>query len=267
MPESMHKPLIEMRNISREINGSNNKIKTLLSNVSWSLHQDSRVAVLSKSQPSAQAFLQCASGVTQAQTGSVTINGNISWPIGMRGGLSPAMSGRHNAYFLQQIYGEAGQEKRDLEFIQSLAGINDELFRKPIKRYSKVIGERFYIALALAFEFDAYIIPKSYIWKSEALNERQADFYQALKERTEGKPLVMAGSDHNFLREFCNEGILIENGEIAFSGEINDCLSRFNESTDSEQLQEEELEEDVMISDPKSVDEDYKDSASSDNIW
>ena len=266
-PKIVDKPLIEMRNISREINASNNKTKTLLSNISWSLSRSSRVAVLSNSPVSSQAFLECASGVTPTQKGSIAIHGNISWPIGMRGGLLPNLSGKHNASFLQQIYGDSVFRSREMDFIQSLADISDELFNKPIKCYSKVIRERFYIALGLAFEFDAYIIPKSYIWKSEGLNDRQLDFHKVLRQRTEGKPLIMTGNDHDFMQEYCDEGILLENGEITFSGTFQDCRNRFNETDKSEQLQEELLiDQDESNNKASSYDE-FNDTDLNDDIW
>ena len=263
----MSKTIIEIKNVSREINAANDKTKVLLSDISWTCHTGSRVAVLSRSHLSAQAFLECASGVTAAQKGSVTINGHISWPIGMRGGLSPNLSGKQNALFLQRIYGETGQESRDLEFIRCLADINEELFRKPIKNYSRVVKERFFIAAGLAFDFDAYVLTRSHLWKSGELNARQKDFHDTLRDRTSDKPLLITGNDYGFLQEFCSEGLILEEGKIVFAGSFEDCRQRIDEealSTSSQDDLLDELDEDRTKS---GREEDDEESSLDGEIW
>ena len=61
---------------------------------------------------------------------------------------------------------------------------------------------RFYLAITLAFDFDVYIIPKIFAWKSDATSERLLRLQQALRERTEGKSLIMAHTDFNFLQQY-----------------------------------------------------------------
>ena len=84
---------------------------------------------------------------------------------------------------------------------------------------------RFYLAVALAFDFDTYIIPKIFAWKPDATSERLLRLQQALRERTAGKSLIMAHTDYNILQEYCQDGIVLHNGTIVYSGRLNACQS------------------------------------------
>ena len=143
----------------------------------------------------AHAFLDCAAGIATPQQGDVSIQANVSWPLGSKGGLPNSLSGRQNAKFLQGVYGLGGQERQDLDQIQTLADLEEGFFDKPLKSYNKFMRARFNLAVAMVFDFDVYVVPKQFAWKSNATSERMLRLQRALKERTAGKSILMT----NFL--------------------------------------------------------------------
>ena len=254
--------LIKIINTSRTAIASNQKTKNLLSDVTWTLTPGQKIAVFSTSQLSAQAFLECASGVTPPQTGKVEINGNVSWPIGMKGGLSSSLSGQHGAGFLHQIYGKPGKKQQEIEFIQNLSEVGEDLFNKPLKLCSQNLRERIFIAMGLAFDFDAYFIAKSYMWKSDRQHERRSNYIQALRDKTHDKSLVMTGIDYDFMKEFCNQGIVLHEGRIDHSGTFEECRDIINrlmaeKTTDDRWLEETEIIESTNRS--KNDESDFED--------
>ena len=82
-----------------------------------------------------------------------------------------------------------------------------------------------FLAVALAFDFDTYIIPKIFAWKSDATSERLLRLQQALRERTAGKSLIMTHTDYNVLQQYCQDGIVLHNGTISYSGRLDACQS------------------------------------------
>ena len=119
----------------------------------------------------AHAFLDPADH--EPQRGEVSIQAHESWPVGAKGGLLTSLTGRQNARFLQGIYGHRGEQWQDLNQIQVLADLEEGYFDKPLRTYNKFMRARFNLAVALAFDFDVYIVPKHFAWKSKATSERR----------------------------------------------------------------------------------------------
>jgi len=207
----------------------------------------------------AHALLDCAAGVATPQEGNVTIQANVSWPLGAKGGLSSSLSGRQQAKFLQSIYGVGGQQLRELQWIERLAGLKENYFEKPLRKYNKQMRDRFHLAVALAFEFDVYIVPQQFAWKSNTTSETLLELNQALKDRTSGKSVLMTNSDFNFLEQFCDEGLVLHKGSIVYTGSFSDCrawyeanISKAPEEDNDLQLESDEevptteLESDIL---------------------
>ena len=66
--------------------------------------------------------------------------------------------------------------------------------------------------------FDVFIIPKVFAWRSDAKSERLLNLQQALRSRTAGKSMLMAHTDFAFLEQFCEQGIVLHEGKIVFTG-------------------------------------------------
>ena len=216
-------PLLKLNRVSREILDHRDNAKRLLDDVSWELSQGDRIALISTSSLSARAFLECAAGVVPPQKGTVDINVNVSWPLGARGGILNNLSARDSTTFLHGVYGEYGKLKRDLDFVSNLAGLDKIFFNRPLKTYNKLMRSRFYLAVSLAFNFDAYIIPRTFAWTSNANSDRALLFQDVLTKRVEGKSLIMAHNDFNILGRFCTDGIVLDQGAIVFSGPLQEC--------------------------------------------
>ena len=82
---------------------------------------------------------------------------------------------------------------------------------------------RFNLAVALAFDFDVYIVPKQFAWKSKATSERLLRLQAALKDRLAGKSILMTNTDFDFIAEFCDQGLVLDQGAIVYSGSFADC--------------------------------------------
>ena len=220
---SSNRPLLSMHNIVRDVSRPKEVTKRLLSDINWQLLDGQRVGVISSSMNEAHAFLECAAGVVSVQKGEVQINANVSWPIGARGGLMNNLTGRENASLLQGVYGHGGERTQDLNTIAALADLDEGFFDKPLKVYNKLMRSRFYLAVALAFDFDVFIIPKTFAWKTNTRSERLLNLQQALRSRTAGKSLLMTHTDFAFLEQFCEEGIVLHQGTIIFNGTFDQC--------------------------------------------
>jgi len=259
---SLSGPLISLCDITRDVNSSKDNVRRVLKNVSWELQEGQRVGVIAKSMQEAHAFLDCAAGISTPQKGHVSIQAHVSWPLGSKGGLSSALSGRKNARFLQGVFGHGGQQRNDLDQIEKLADLEQGYFDKPLRSYNKYMRARFYLAVSLVFDFDVYVIPQQFAWKSNTSSERVLRLHKALMDRTSGKSILMTNTDFDFLGKFCNEGLVLNQGSIAYAGSFTECrawyeanISKSPEEDIDQQLDPEEavptteLESDLLEDD------------------
>ena len=244
-------PLIDLLHITREVASRTGKVKRLLSDVSWQLHPGQRVGVISGSMQEAHAFLNCAAGITRPQQGHVTIQTHVSWPLGARGGMLNNLTGRENACFLQGVYGHGGRRRYDLEQIQFLADLEEGYFDQPLKKYNKFMRARFNLAVSLAFDFDVYIVPKDFAWKSNPNSERLIRLQNALRTQTAGKSVLMANTDFDFLAEFCDEAVVLNQGSISYYGSFEDCRAWYEININK--APEDDTEEDQEIDEQRDV--------------
>jgi len=215
--------LISFRNVTRRISTSKNKNRRILSNINWILKEGQRVGIVAKSMQEAHAFLECASGISMPQEGNVLIEANVSWPIGVKGGLSSSLSGRQNARFLAAVYNHGSNQQELVEKIERLADLGEGFFDIPLKNYSKSMRSRFYLAVSLLLSFDVYILPQIFAWKSNPSSKNIIQFQKILKKQTDGKSIIMANVDFNFLERFCNQGLVLDKGSVAYSGSFMEC--------------------------------------------
>ena len=262
--KSSSRPLISLRHITRDVNTSKDNVRRLLKNVSWELQEGQRVGVIADSMLEAHAFLDCAAGITSPQKGQVAIRSHVSWPVGVKGGLSSALSGRQNARFLQGVYGHGGQQRNDLDQIERLADLERGYFDKPLKSYNKYMRARFYLAVSLVFDFDVYVIPQLSAWKSNTSSEKVLRLHQALRDRTSGKSILMTNTDFSFLEQFCDDGLVLNQGSIAYSGSFSECRAWYeaNISKAPEEDIDLQLDSEEALS-TKELESDLLD----DNLW
>ena len=265
---SSNSPLVSMHNVVRDVSRPKEMTKRLLSDINWQLLDGQKVGVISSSMLEAHAFLECAAGVVPVQKGEVQINANVSWPIGVRGGLMNNLTGRENASLLQGVYGHGGERTEDLNSIAALADLEKGFFDKPLKVYNKLMRGRFYLAVGLAFDFDVFIIPKVFAWRSDAKSERLLNLQQALRSRTAGKSMLMAHTDFAFLEQFCEQGIVLHEGKIVFTGTFDQCrnwyLTNIKQCPIDDALDAESYEEETDSDGNQNPDDDQE---LNDDLW
>ena len=148
--------------------------------------------------------------------------------------------------------------------IEKLADLEKNYFDKPLKSYNKYMRARFYLAVSLAFDFDVYVIPQLSAWKSNTSSEKVLRLHQALRDRTAGKSILMTNTDFSFLEQFCDDGLVLNQGSIAYSGSFSECRDWYeaNISKAPEEDTDMQIESEEVLS-TKELDSDLLD----DNLW
>lgn len=213
---------IRLTGVSKKYQTANG-YKIILDDVSLSLPREN-IAILGPNGAGKSTFLRLLGNVEYPNSGKIKINGSISWPLGLTGGFQPTLTGRQNAFFVCSIYClDKSKISERLSFIERFAEIGD-FFDMPVKKYSSGMRARLGFALSMAFDFDIYLV-------DEITSVGDAHFRQkatnAFKELYKKSTLLMVSHDMNTLKENCHAAILLNNGKLLYTKDLNAAIEMY----------------------------------------
>ena len=251
--------LIEFKRACREEPSLRGRSRCLLKDISLSLREGQTIGVFSDSSRSAHALLECASKIAPLHSGKVDVRANVSWPMPSRGALEGVMTGRQNAKFLQAIYGNPVEKWEEIAKIEELANLEPGCFDLPMKSWGAQMRGRFDVAISLVFDFDVYIITKKFPWSQPSKPQRESLVREAFDRRISGKALLLFHQDEEFIGRYCDEAIVINKGQLAYSGNFLDAQKWFHlnisKSLKDDDLPDQEIEDSPSSSSEESFDE------------
>lgn len=189
------------------------------------IHHGQRIALFSGNAYESRTLLDCLSGIETPDEGSVVHHGSVSWPVGTNEAFDKKLSGSMNARFAAEIYSQPGRIDEDLELIQQLADVDDRTFHEPLAAWKNSARKSLELAVSLAFEFDVILVNKISNWNHRSSNPRAVRFREVFEQRIEGRTLLVAApGQHELALDYCDEGLVIFDGRLAYRGDAEVCL-------------------------------------------
>lgn len=193
-------------------------VVTALKNITLSIKDGDRVALLGHNGAGKSTFLKVCSGIYEPTQGSVKIKGRISSMVGLHMGMDEEASGYENIYRRAIFMGLPHNEAQNLiEEVKDFSELGDFL-HLPIRTYSTGMQTR------LAFAIATSIVPDILIM-DEMIGAGDKEFVEKAKERTrkiidQSKIFVIASHNPAILSGICNKAIWLENGIIKKQGDF-----------------------------------------------
>ncbi|MBD3798244.1 MAG: ABC transporter ATP-binding protein, partial [Campylobacterales bacterium] len=157
--------------------------------------------------------------------GVISSPNSFSWPMGLAGGFQGSMTGRQNVKFVCRIYGKSEYEIEEaVRSVQEFAEIGD-YFDMPIKTYSSGMKSRLSFGLSLVFDFDYLIIDETLSVGDKNFQEKSK---KALRKKIENCNVLLVSHSMPVLKEICDAGIVVHQGQIHYCDDINDAISTYN---------------------------------------
>jgi lipopolysaccharide transport system ATP-binding protein len=197
-----------------------------LKNVNFDIQQGDRVGIIGRNGAGKSTLLKILSRITPPTVGRVDINGRMASLLEVGTGFHPELTGRENIYLNGTILGMSRHEIK-LKFDEIVAFAEVEQFLDtPVKRYSSGMYVR------LAFAVAAHLDPEILI-VDEVLSVGDAQFQKKCLgkmedvSKNEGRTLLFVSHQMTAMQSLCNKGILLEKGQIAFTGDMTQTITTY----------------------------------------
>ncbi len=216
--------MIELKNVTKYFRTNQGK-RYILQNVSLTL-PDGNIGILGRNGTGKSTLMRMLGRIDFPNEGKITSPNSFSWPLGLGGGFVGNMTGKANVKFVCGLYGKSYEETKEIiTLVQDFAELGN-YFEMPIKTYSSGMKGRLSFGLSLSFDFDYMLI-------DETLSVGDARFKvkakEALLKKIENCHILLVSHDMNTLRELCQSGLLVHEGELEYYENIDDAIERYKE--------------------------------------
>jgi len=200
----------------------------ILKGVNITIPANISVGLVGRNGAGKSTLLNLIGGVDTPTRGVVERRSRVSWPMGYGGGLQGSLTGRQNAKFVSRLHGfdSLNSMAEKIAFIQDFAELGSS-FDEPVRTYSSGMKSRLQFGLSLAFDFDVYISDEATSAGDASFRKKASDAFKRIADRS---GLIMVSHSDGTLREFCQAGIWLHEGQAHWFDSIEDALKNYKDS-------------------------------------
>jgi capsular polysaccharide transport system ATP-binding protein len=183
--------------------------RTVIRGLNLTVPKGRNVGLIGPNGAGKSTLMRLIGGAELPDEGRVVCRARISWPIGLTGGFQGSLTGRDNARFVCRIHAATGElMKEKLAFVESFAEIGDA-FDLPVKNYSSGMRSRLSFGLAMAFDFDLYLIDEITAVGDAAFRKKSR---AVLEERLSRANVIYTSHNMDEIARLCNQVVLLQPG-------------------------------------------------------
>ena len=182
-----------------------------LKDVSFEVKKGETVGIIGRNGSGKSTLLQLICGTLHPTAGSVQTFGRIAALLELGSGFNPEFTGRENVFMNAAVLGLSTEEiVSRFEEIVDFAGIGD-FIEQQVKTYSSGMVVRLAFAVSVCVNPDILIVDEALAVGDAAFQFKCLDRLRTLT--ASGTTLLMVSHDMGMLKNFCNYGIYLANGQ------------------------------------------------------
>lgn len=206
-----------------------------LKGVSFDIKKGEFFGVLGRNGSGKSTLLKILAQIYTPTSGKVSHKGKLVPFIELGVGFKPELTGRENVYLNGALLGFSTKEIDErYDEIVAFAEL-EEFMEQKLKNYSSGMKVRLAFAVATHAEADILLLDEVLAVGDAAFQRKCFDHFKSLKEQK--KTIVFVTHSMGSAREYCDRGVLIEDGLITRAGDIDEVadayLQLFNKPSDS----------------------------------
>lgn|GEM_PF-199610 len=201
---------------------------TLLDNVSFSVDEGDRVALIGRNGAGKSTLLRVLTGAFLPTRGSVVLEGSKQALLNIKLGFNSQATVMENIYLRGTAMGLDSRQLRELVHpILEFAELQDMAQRR---LHTLSSGQRMRLGFAIATSVEQDIIlMDEWLGAGDAVFLKRAR--QRMNDRVQGsKIVVLASHNDNLVRRICNKGLVLSGGRVEYFGDVGTALDLYKES-------------------------------------
>lgn len=198
---------------------------TPLNGISFDVNKGDFFGIVGRNGSGKSTLLRTIAGVYAPTSGAVHINGTLIPFIELGVGFNPQLTGRENVYLNAALLGFSRKEVDAMyDDIVEFAELKD-FMEERLQNYSSGMQVRLAFSIAIRAETDILLLDEVLAVGDTAFQEKCFDYFRQLKN--EERTVVLVTHNMNHVREFCNRGLVLEDGKIAKIGSSDEVADTY----------------------------------------
>ncbi|WP_339756190.1 ABC transporter ATP-binding protein [uncultured Hoeflea sp.] len=212
--------MIRFKNVSKHFKTQKHK-KIILDRVNFEFDGNYSYGVLGVNGAGKSTTLRMIAGTMLPNSGTITKNIRVSWPLGFAAGFNPLLTGKENIQFVARAYGE--DVVRVLHFVEEFAEIGDYI-NAPVKTYSSGMTARLAFGLSMAIEFECYLVDEITAVGDARFQKRCK---VAFANRRKTANVIMVSHSMKTIKDFCDRGVLLVDGRMMLYEDVEQAIAAY----------------------------------------
>jgi ABC-type polysaccharide/polyol phosphate transport system ATPase subunit len=206
--------------------GRTGAVVTALKQVNCVVYEGERIALIGHNGAGKSTFLKLISGIYMASSGRFERRIRVFPMIQKSFITSPELSGLQaiKAHYLL-VEGHLRGFQAFCQGVVEFSGLGD-FIHLPIKTYSEGMAARLLFSILTAFSHDCLAMDEGFGAGDLSFYEQAQQRMQAFMQTT--GTLFLASHSEVLLRQFCQRGLVFDQGSIVFDGDLDDALNFYH---------------------------------------
>ncbi|RLD69120.1 MAG: ABC transporter ATP-binding protein [Bacteroidetes bacterium] len=199
------------------------------------------LGIIGKNGAGKSTLLKILSRVTGPTTGKISYRGRIGSLLEVGTGFHGELTGRENIFLNGAILGMTKAEIRSkMDEIVNFAGI-ERYIDTPVKRYSSGMKVRLGFAVAAHLEPEILVVDEVLAVGDAEFQKKAIGKMQDISSN-EGRTILFVSHNMGSIQKLCSKSVILENGQIIYSGDVIQSIKTYNDSKSKEIYQTERKE-------------------------
>jgi ABC-2 type transport system ATP-binding protein len=209
--------------IIKPFRNRNYETERVLKDVSFEIKNGEFFGIVGRNGSGKSTLLKLLAGIYSPDKGRIEVHGKLTPFIELGVGFNPELTGRENVYLNGALLGFNRKEiSRMYDDIVNFAELEKFMDQK-LKNYSSGMQVRLAFSIATRAESPILLLDEVLAVGDAEFQRKCIEYFKELKRKE--RTVILVTHDMDVVREFCDRGILLNNGEIAFSGKP-DAIAR-----------------------------------------
>lgn len=200
-----------------------------IKNVSFSVARGESLGVLGANGAGKTTLLTLVAGISSPDEGDVFVRGPVAPLLELATGFHPDLTGAENVLLNAALLGLSRKTTMArFDEIVEFSGVGN-FIDEPLRTYSTGMRMRLAFSVAVTVDPEILLIDEAFAVGDQ---EFQAKCVKRIAQfRNAGKTLLCVSHSPVMLREFCEQGIWLERGELMGAGSVSEVIQAYTDRT------------------------------------